>query len=85
MGKIGQKLGQNNLSANLIQILLRSVPVYHERRFSDGNFLSYVTNGHFLGQICEKIGQKLDQISPSANLTQILLRSICVLRNTILH
>ena len=57
--------------------------VYPERRFSVVYFLSYLTNGHFVGQICEKIGRKLGQNSPSANLTKILPRSICVYRNTI--
>ncbi len=57
--------------------------MYPESRFSTENFLSYLTNGHFLGQICEKIGQKLGANSPSANLTQILLKSICVPRKMI--
>ncbi len=54
-----------------------------EIKFSAVYFLSYLTNDRFLGQICEKLGQKLGQNSPSANLTKILLRSICVPRKTI--
>ncbi len=42
--------------------------MYSERRFSVENILSYLTNGYFLGQIGGEIGQKLGQISQSANL-----------------
>ncbi len=54
-----------------------------EGQFCIGKCFSYLTNGHFLGQIGGKIGQNLGQNTPSTNLIQILLRSICVPRTTI--